>query len=95
MKPLEERLNDRLEQAGWGSGRHGQHAVGFTLPEREREYEPEVDELVALARRLQQAHQLQVMPDFARQLERRMLRRSAELQFQRGSRRRSACCCAC
>jgi hypothetical protein len=89
MKPLEERLNDRLEQARWGSGRDGQYAVGFTLPEREREHDREVDALVALAQRLQQAHQLQVAPDFARQLERRMLRRSAELQFQRGSRRRS------
>jgi hypothetical protein len=84
MKPLEERLNDRLEQAGWGSG---QHQVGFTLPAREREHDPQVDELVALARRLQQAHQLQVAPDFARQLERRIVRRSAELQL--GSKRRS------
>jgi hypothetical protein len=87
MKPLEERLNDRLEQAAWGSGRQGQHAGGFRLPEGEREHDPQVDELVALARRLQQAHQLQVAPDFARQLERRMVRRYAELQ--RGSRRRS------
>jgi Domain of unknown function (DUF5667) len=91
MKPLEERLNDRLEQAGWGIGRTGQHPGGFTLPVREREHDGEVDELVALARRLQQAHQLQVAPDFARQLERRMVRRSAELQLQRGSRRRSFC----
>ena len=89
MKPLEERLNDRLEQIRWGIGRNGQHPGGFTLPVREREQDPEVDELVALARRLQQAHQLQVAPDFARQLERRMVRRSAELQLQRGSRRRS------
>ncbi len=91
MKPLEERLNDRLEQAGWGIGRNGQHPGGFTLPVREREHDWEVDELVALARRLQQAHQLQVAPDFARQLERRMVRRYAELQLQRGSRRRSFC----
>jgi len=89
MKPLEERLNDRLEQAGWGSGRNGQHAGGFTLPVREREHDAEVDELVALARRLQQARPLHVAPDFARQLERRMVRRYAELQ--RGSRRRSFC----
>ena len=91
MKPLEERLNDRLEQAGWGSGRNGQHPGGFTLPVREREHDGEVDELVALARRLHQARPLQVAPDFARQLERRMVRRSAELQLQRGSRRRSFC----
>ncbi len=91
MKPLEERLNDRLEQAGWGIGRNGQHPGGFTLPVREREHDWEVDELVALARRLQQAHPLQVAPDFARQLERRMVRRYAELQLQRGSRRRSFC----
>ena len=89
MKPPEERLNDRLEQAAWGSGPSGQHPVGFTLRVGEREPDPQVEELVALARRLQQAHQLQVAPDFARQLERRLLRRSAELQLQRGSRRRS------
>ncbi|HEX6479238.1 MAG TPA: DUF5667 domain-containing protein [Ktedonobacteraceae bacterium] len=89
MKPLEERLNDRLEQAQWGIGRNGQHPGGFTLPVGEREHDPEVDELVALARRLQQAHQLQVTPDFARQLERRMVRRYAEIQLQRGSRRHS------
>ena len=89
MKPLEERLNDRLEQAAWGIGPSGQHPVRFTLPVSEREQDPEVDELVALARRLQQAHQLQVAPDFARQLERRMVRRYAELQLQRGSRRPS------
>ncbi len=89
MKPLEERLNNRLEQAEWGIGRNGQHPGGFTLPVREHEHDAEVDELVALARRLQQAHQLQVAPDFARQLERRMVRRYAELQLQRGSRRRS------
>ena len=89
MKPLEERLNDRLEQTRRGIGPSGQHAGGFTLPGREREQDPQVDELVALARRLQQAHQLQVAPDFARQLERRMVRRCAELQLQRGSRRRS------
>jgi hypothetical protein len=87
MKPLEERLNDRLEQAAWGIGRNGQHAGGFTLPVSEREHDSDVDELVALARRVQQAHQLQVASDFARQLERRMVRRYAELQ--RGSRRRS------
>jgi Domain of unknown function (DUF5667) len=89
MKPLEERLNDRLEQAQWGIGRNGQHPGGFTLPVRAREHDWEVDELVALALRLQQAHQLQVAPDFARQLERRMVRRSTEIQLQRGSRRRS------
>lgn len=87
MKPLEERLNDRLEQAQWGIGRNGQHAGGFMLPGREREHDSEVEELVALARRLQQAHPLQVAPDFVRQLERRMVRRCVELQ--RGSRRRS------
>jgi hypothetical protein len=87
MKPLEERLNDRLEQAEWGIGRNGQHPGSFTLPVIEREHDSEVDELVALARRLQQAHQLQVAPDFARQLERRMVRCYAELQ--RGSKRRS------
>jgi hypothetical protein len=82
MKPLEERLNDRLEQARLDIRRNGLHPGGLTLPERERESDPEVDGLVVLAQRLQQAHQIQVAPDFAGQLERRLLRRHAELRLQ-------------
>lgn len=46
MKPLEERLNDRLERAEWGIGRSGQHPGGFTLPVTEREHDSEVVELL-------------------------------------------------
>ncbi len=89
MNALEERLNSRLEQATWGTGPNGQRLGGFTLSAGAYEHDPDVDELVVLAQRLQQAPQLQVTPDFARQLERRVLRRHAERQIQRG-RRRSA-----
>jgi hypothetical protein len=92
MKPLEERLNDRLEQIELDRRCHGlsgQHPGGSMVPGREQEHDPEVEDLVALAQRLQQAHHLQVTPDFARQLEQRLLRRRAQLQLQRGSTRRS------
>ena len=87
MKPLHERLNDRLEQAESRTRQPG--LSGFISPEPGLERNAEVDELVALARCLQAAHQLQVDADFARQLERRMLRRHAELQLKQANARRS------
>jgi IS4 transposase len=75
MKPLQERLNDRLEPAQSRTWQNGQRQIGFILPEPGLEHDQEIDELVVLARRLQAAPQLQVDPDFAWQLERRMLRR--------------------
>jgi hypothetical protein len=92
MKPREERLNDRLEQVELDRRFHGlggQHPGEFMMSGREQEHDPEVEDLVALAQRLQQAHHLQVAPDFARQLEQRLLRHRAQLQLQRGSTRRS------
>jgi hypothetical protein len=89
MKPLYERLNDRLEQVASRSWQNGHDPSGFMLPEPGLEGDPEVDALVALARRLRASPHIQVDPDFAGQLERRMLRRHAELQRQQTGKKRS------
>jgi len=75
--PLSERVNERLVERMAHSWNGVQHTSG---------YDPEVDQLVALAHRLQSASPLQVRPDFARQLERRLLVRNAELRQQRTTR---------
>lgn len=82
MDLLEERLNDRLEQLVQRSGRQGSQTQGPLRPVPVTSHAPHIEELVALARRLQRAPQAQAAPDFARQLERRLLRRSAELRLQ-------------
>lgn len=89
MKPLQERLNDRLESVQSRIWQNGQQAIGFILPEPELERDPEIDELLVLAQQLQAAPQLQVDPDFAWQLERRMLRRHAELRIKQSEKKRS------
>jgi len=76
-KPLPERVNERLEQRM----SHSWNGVRYTSG-----YDPEVEQLVALAHRLQSASPLQVRPDFAWQLERRMLLRNSELRQQRTAR---------
>lgn len=81
MKPLPERLNDRLEQQDsfTSSGRYpGSDPVAHA-----QQADTEVDELVTLAQRFQVAPQLQPAPEFADLLERRMLRHHLELQQQR------------
>lgn len=81
MKSLPERLNDRLEQRtarSW-QGEEPPDRLPGHAPNRD----PEVDELVALALRLQSARPLQVDPDFARQLEQRILMRNAALRLER------------
>jgi len=72
--PLPERVNERLEQQRLLSCNGVQHIY---------RYDPEVDQLVVLAHRLQSATPLQVRPDFVRQLERRLLLRNAALRQQR------------
>jgi hypothetical protein len=70
--PEYERLNDQLHKhlARWsGNQQSDQPNTPLLLTEKDHE----VDRLVALARHLQAAHPLQVNPDFARQLEQRML----------------------
>jgi hypothetical protein len=88
MKSLYERLNDRLEQVESRSRQNGHYSSDFILPEPGLEVDAEVDALVALARRLRAAPHIQVDPDFADQLKRRMLRRNAELQLQQASKKR-------
>lgn len=88
MDLLEERLNDRLEQLVQRSGRQGPQANGPIRPMSVASHAPHIEELVALARRLQCAPQAQATPDFARQLERRLRRRSADLRLQ-GQKHRS------
>ncbi len=87
MNPLYGYLNDRLEREcldarSWSEEelqdwrRSAVHAANGAR-------DPEVDGLVALARRLQAAPALQVDPDFARRLERRILAGNTELRRRR------------
>lgn len=75
MKPLSERLNDRLERRDRRSWEDGEAQDWLHTPD----HDPEIDELVTLARRLQSTSHLQADPDFASQLQRRMLIHHAAL----------------
>ena len=77
MKPLPERLNERLEQRNARSSYSEEPSVSALTRD------PEADELVALALRVQAAPPLQVDPAFARQLEQRILARHAALRLER------------
>ncbi len=83
MNHLPERLNDRLEQLNARSWNGEKPAGWLRSPARAPESDPEVDELATLAHRFQSASPLQVDPDFARQLERRILLRSAVLRLEK------------
>lgn len=72
MKPLEDRLNDYLEQQGIATGLAEHRANGLRPPD------PEIEELVEVARRFQAAPQLQANAVFASQLERQVLRHGLE-----------------
>jgi len=89
MKPLHDRLNDRLEHIESRNWQNGHHPSDFMLQEPRHEGDPEVDALVVLARRLRVAPHMQVDKDFAGRLERRMLHRHTELQLQRTNEKRS------
>jgi len=83
MKPLPQRLNERLEQRN-ACSRYGGEAPDWLLsPVHAPNQDPEADELVALALRLQAAPPLQADPHFARQLEQCMLARNAVLRLER------------
>jgi len=71
MKPLQERLNERLEQRTARSRDAAGAPAWLLSPVHAPNQDPEADELVALALRLQAAPPLQVDPDFAWQLEQR------------------------
>src|SRR5258708_13657163 len=83
MKSLPERLNDRLERRTVRSWQGEEPPDRLLLPEHAPDGEPEVDELVTVALRLQSARHLQADPDFARQLEQRILVRNAALRLER------------
>lgn len=86
MKPLPERLNDRLE----GGDRRSWNGEGspdwLTAPILASNRDPEVDELATLARRLQSNPHLQADPDFTEMLERRLLMHYAALSRKQSAR---------
>ncbi len=89
MNPLHEQLNDRLESErqdarSWNS----QKQLDWLQPQppvHASSHHSEVDELVALAHRLQASPSLQADPNFALRLEGRMLARNAELRQKRSA----------
>ncbi len=87
MKQLPERLNDQLEQLNARSWNSKKPAGWLLPPAHAPESNPEVDELATLAHRFQSAPPLQVDPDFAGHLERRILLRNAALRGKKQSAR--------
>src|SRR6266567_5348636 len=80
MKPLSERLNNRLEQEQrhtWNDGERSRLSASRTHTPAS---DPEVEELVALAKRWQSSPHLQADLDFALRLERYLLVRHATLR---------------
>jgi hypothetical protein len=90
MKPLPERLNDRLERQNARFSKGEESPDGLLSPPAQTSHiDPEVDELIDLAHRFQSASPLEVDPDFARKLEQRVLMHNAALRLQQFRRRRS------
>jgi hypothetical protein len=83
MKQLPEHLNDQLEQLNARSWNGEKPPDWLLSPAHAPDRHPEVDELVTLAHRFQSAPPLQVDPDFARQLERRILPRNAAVRLEK------------
>jgi hypothetical protein len=89
LKPLPERLNDRLERQQMRSSKEEDSPGWLLSPSAQTSaIDTEVDELVNLAHRFQSASPLKVDPDFARQLEQRVLMHNAALRLQQFQRRR-------
>jgi hypothetical protein len=86
MNPLPDRLNDRLERRQIRSWKGEEPPDWLLSPVPAPNWDPEVDELVALALQVQSAPALQVDPDFARQLEQRVLVRNAAWHLERPER---------
>jgi hypothetical protein len=86
MNPLPERLNERLERLNALSRNNEQSPDGLLSTADAPDRDPEIDELVTLARRVQSAPSLQVHPDFAWQLERRILIHKAALRREQSAR---------
>ena len=88
MKPLAERLNDRLEQERRRSLNDGEISnLSISLTHTPAS-DPEVEELVTMANRWQANPHLQADPDFALQLERYLLVRHAALRLKQPESRR-------
>jgi Domain of unknown function (DUF5667) len=83
MKSLPEGLNDRLERRHVCSWNAEEPPDWLLSPAHAPSQDPEADELVALALRLQSAPPLQVDPDYAWHLEQRILARNATLHLER------------
>lgn len=79
MKPLYERLNDRLERGSKRSWNSGEPPDWLTSPLQAPNRDPEVDELVSLAKQLQTNPHMHANHDFAEMLERRLLLHHATL----------------
>lgn len=89
MKSHYEYLNDRLEQITSHYRQHGQDLHDLIAPLARVNADPEINELIALAQRLQTAPQLEVAPNFKQQLQRRFLRRHAEIKLAQQQRKRT------
>jgi len=90
LKPLPERLNDRLERQNARSSKDEESSGWLLSPPAQTSYiDPEVDELVDLAHRFQSSPQLEVDPGFARQLEQRVLMHNTALHLQKYHHRRT------
>ena len=88
MKPLSQRLNDQLERGGKRIRNSGEAPGWLASPLQAESPDPEVDELVALARHVQSHPHLHANPDFADLLERRLLMHHASLNRKQPGRQR-------
>ncbi|GCE06633.1 DUF5667 domain-containing protein [Dictyobacter aurantiacus] len=85
MKSLYEHLNHRLDQIVSSSQLSEQHQDSF----QQSASDERIDELIVLARRIREAEAVQASSDFARMLERRVLRHHAELKIQQRDKKSS------
>ncbi|HEX7734886.1 MAG TPA: DUF5667 domain-containing protein [Ktedonobacteraceae bacterium] len=90
MKTLQDRFDEQLEQTRTRTGSDWQYLSGFTRFAPGKEHDLEIENLLILARNLKSARQVKVSPVFARQMERRLLRRFAELRLRKRSTQRSS-----
>jgi Domain of unknown function (DUF5667) len=87
MKSQPERLNDRLQQGDRHPWNSGELPAWQHKPPPTPDHDPEIDELVTIARRLQSHPQLQADPDFAELLETRLLLHHAALRRKQPARK--------
>lgn len=87
MKSQPERLNDRLQQGDWHSWNNENLPARQHRPTPAPDHDPEIDELVAVARHLRSHPQLQADPDFVELLETRLLLHHAALRQKQPARK--------